>query len=151
MEWSVIIWIPDDRSINRKEIDISSLIDQNLHKLKMDDPFLYYSIPSIRRKSYLLDDGDDGDDGAANKTPIARRLSLPSRSPQDTLHMDVPEDTSRRESIVRRNSCLSTEAHPSLILEEMMLQELFELDIDETDDDDDMDDASEQLFTDFDP
>ena len=90
----------------------------------MDDPFLYYSIPSIRRKSYLLDDGDDGDDGDANKTPIARRLSLPSRSPQDTLHMDVPEDTSRRESIVRRNSCLSTEAHPSLILEEMMLQEL---------------------------
>jgi len=43
---------------------------------------------------------------------------------------------------------LLTEAHPSLILEEMMLQELQELDIDETDDDDVMDDAFDQSFTD---
>ena len=83
---------------------------------------------------------------------MARRSSLPSdfRSRQDTLYKDLPEDTSHRESIVRRTSRLSTEAHPSLILEEMMLQELQELDIDEADDDDDMYDAFEQSFTDFD-
>ena len=149
LEWNVIVRIPDDRSTDRKEIDISSLTDQDLRILKTDDTFLYYSIPSIRRKSYLFDDGDDGD---ANKTPMARRSSLPSdfRSRQDTLYKDLPEDTSRRESIVRRTSRLSTEAHPSLILEEMMLQELQELDIDEADDDDDMYDAFEQSFTDFD-
>ena len=47
---------------------------------------------------------------------------------------------------MRRTSRLLTEAHPSLILEEMMLQELQELDIDETYDDDDMDDAFEKFF-----
>ncbi len=51
---------------------------------------------------------------------------------------------------MQRTSCLLTEAHPSLIVKEMILQKLQELDIDKTDDDDDdMDDEFEQLFTDF--
>ena len=33
---------------SRKEIDISSLTDQDLRKLKTDVTFLYYYIPSIR-------------------------------------------------------------------------------------------------------
>ena len=50
---------------------------------------------------------------------------------------------------MRRTSCLLTEAHPSLIVKEMILQKLQELDIDKTDDDDDIDDEFEQLFTNF--
>jgi hypothetical protein len=41
------------------------------------------------------------------------------------------------------------EEHPSLIVEEMILQKLQELDIDKTDDDDDINDELEQLFTNF--
>ena len=48
---------------------------------------------------------------------------------------------------MRRTSRLSTEAHPSLILEEMMLHELLELDGDDSVDDDDMDDAFEHWPT----
>ena len=50
---------------------------------------------------------------------------------------------------MRRTSCLLMEEHPSLIVEEMILQKLQELDIDKTDDDDDIDDEFEQLFTNF--
>ena len=50
---------------------------------------------------------------------------------------------------MQRTSCLLTEAHPSLIVKEMILQKLQELDIDKTDDDDDIDDEFEQLFTNF--
>ncbi|MBV5280576.1 MAG: hypothetical protein J0651_04890 [Actinobacteria bacterium] len=142
LEWNVIVLVPDDEEIDRKEIDIRSLTDQDLCKLKTEDPFLYYSIPSIRRKSYLFDESNDVD---AIKSSTSRRSSLPAdfRSRQDALYQDVHEDTRRRESIVRRTSRLSTEAHPSLILEEMMLHELLELDGDDSVDDDDMDDAFE--------
>ena len=142
LEWNVIVRVPDDEEIDRKEIDIRSLTDQDLCKLKTEDPFLYYSIPSIRRKSYLFDESNDVD---AIKSSTSRRSSLPAdfRSRQDTLYQDVLEDTRRRESIVRRTSRLSTEAHPSLIFEEMMLHELLELDGDDSVDDDEMDDAFE--------
>ena len=142
LEWNVIVLVPDDEEIDRKEIDIRSLTDQDLCKLKTEDPFLYYSIPSIKRKSYLFDESNDVD---AIKSSTSRRSSLPAdfRSRQDALYQDVLEDTRRRESIVRRTSRLSTEAHPSLIFEEMMLHELLELDGDDSVDDDDMDDAFE--------
>jgi hypothetical protein len=142
LEWNVIVLVPDDEEIDRKEIDIRSLTDQDLCKLKTEDPFLYYSIPSIRRKSYLFDESNDVD---AIKSSTSHRSSLPAdfRSRRDALYQDVHEDTRRRESIVRRTSRLSTEAHPSLILEEMMLHELLELDGDDSVDDDDMDDAFE--------
>jgi hypothetical protein len=142
LEWNFLVRVRHDEGIDRKEIDISSFTDEDLCKLKTDDPFLYYSIPSMRRKHYLCDESNDGD---AIKSSTSRRSSLPSelRLRQDALYQDVPEDTRRRESILRRSSCLSTEAHPSLILEEMMLQELLELDDNDSDDDDDKDDAFE--------
>jgi hypothetical protein len=140
--WNVIVRVPDDECIDRKEIDTSSLTDQDLCKLKTEDPFLYYSIPSFRRKYCLCDESNDGD---AIKTSTSRRSTLPAdlRSQQDALYQDIHEDTRRRESIVRRTSRLSMEAHHSLIFEEMMLHELLELDGDDSVDDDDMDDAFE--------
>ena len=61
MEWNVIVRVPDDEGIDRKEIDICSFTDQDLCKLKAEDPFLYYSIPSIRYKSYLCDESNEVD------------------------------------------------------------------------------------------
>ena len=75
LEWNVIVRVLDDEGINRKEINVSSLTDQDLCKLKTEDPFLYYSIPSIRRKSYLCDDGKDDD---AIKKLMTRQSSLPA-------------------------------------------------------------------------
>ncbi|KAL3777235.1 hypothetical protein ACHAW5_010551 [Stephanodiscus triporus] len=127
---------PMGEDIDSKEIDINALSEEDLRRLKTDDPFLYYSIPSIRRKSYLCDDGDDRDAMMRVTSSSSRRSSLPFdfMQNQDALYKDVPEDASRRESIVRRTSRLSTEAHPTLIFEEMMLQELQELDDDDADD-----------------
>jgi hypothetical protein len=133
LEWNVIVRVSDGEDIDDKEIDINALSEEDLRRLKTDDPFLYYSIPSIRRKSYLCDDGDDGDATMMRvASSSSRRLSLPSdfRQNHAALCKVVPEDARRRESIVRRTSRLSTEAHPTLILEEMMMQELQELDDD---------------------
>jgi len=133
LEWNVIVRVSDGEDIDDKEIDINALSEEDLRRLKTDDPFLFYSIPSIRRKSYLCDDGDDGDATMMRvASSSSRRLSLPSdfRQNHAALCKVVPEDARRRESIVRRTSRLSTEAHPTLILEEMMMQELQELDDD---------------------
>ena len=50
---------------------------------------------------------------------------------------------------MRRTKRLLTEAHPLLIFEEMMLQELQELDDDDTDDNDNMDDVFERWLSEF--
>ena len=127
LEWNVIVQIADDECIDRNDIDIGALSEEDLCRLKTDDPFLYYSIPAMKRRSYLCDKINDDD---AIKSSTSRRSSLPSyrMSRQDALYQEVHEDTRRRESIVRRSSRLSTEAHPSLIFEEMMLLELQQLD-----------------------
>ena len=145
LEWNVIVRVSDGEDIDDKEIDINALSEEDLRRLKTDDPFLYYSIPSIRRKSYLCDGDDDGDATMMRvASSSSRRSSLPIdfRQNQDALYQVVPEDARRRESVVRRMSRLSTEAHPTLILEEMMLHELQELD-----DDDDADDCMDLSVT----
>lgn len=131
----------------REEVDVGGLSSEDLRRLKRDDPFLYYSIPSIRRRSYRFN-GEDGDEAdAVRMTSPLRRTSLPahvlanadiSRSQQEEARQEVEgpaiEEPRRRNSVVRRNRRLSTEAHPTLVCDELM-RELQDLDID----DDDMD------------
>ena len=148
-QWNVIVQVPDDEDIRRKEIDISALCKEDLCRLKTDDPFLYYSIPSMRRKSYLCDDGEEGDANMIESSSSSRRFSLPLdlRLPKDAQFKVAAKDTGRKETIVRRNCRLSTEAHPSLILEEMMLSEFQELDYEHEECDCDMEDIFELMFT----
>ena len=40
------------------EIDISTLSAEDLQSLKRDDPFLYYSIPVVRRAEFSLEEPD---------------------------------------------------------------------------------------------
>ena len=101
----------DDR---RKEIDTSKLSQEDLRSLQTSDPFLYYSIPSIRRSSYLF-----GNDDAI------RRSSLPIMQHSHLDHNKSNQEK-RRHSIVRRSSRISTEAHPGLIYDEI-LSELLSL------------------------
>jgi len=100
---NALVRLADDEDNSRKEIDIDTLTDDDLRRLKKDDPFLYYSIPSIRRRSYLFDD-DDGVRAAATST------------------VGIHDPRRRRESVVKRNRRLSTEVHPSLVFDEILRQ-----------------------------
>ncbi len=160
-ECSVFVRLEDNED-NDKSYDISALSDADLRRLKHEDPFLYYSIPSIRRRSYRLD-GPGGEDRheqdvaggeAPGRNNRMRRPSLPaailanaeiSRSSRQLqvelndqgeeeqddgmIEQQVPVDDpqGRRNSIVRRNRRLSTEAHPTLICDSL-LRELQGLD-----------------------
>ena len=122
----------DDR---KKEIDTSTLSQEDLSNLKTSDPFLYYSIPSsIRRKypigmeqhHYHLDQLEDD---------TMRRSSFPIMQQNYYNYLDHENNTIRRsslpasnqnqgESIVRRSSRISTEVHPDLIYGEMILSDM---------------------------
>ena len=116
-EWRVSVrTVSDEDSYDdrRKEIDTSKLSQEDLRSLQTSDPFLYYSIPSIRRSSYLF-----GNDDAI------RRSSLPIMQHSHLDHNKSNQEK-RRHSIVRRSSRISTEAHPGLIYDEI-LSELLSL------------------------
>lgn len=130
---SAFVQLADDENNSRKEIDIGTLTDDDLRGLKKDDPFLYHSIPSIRRRSYLFDD----DDIVRAAARSSRRSSLPvevaanadisqraqqqqARQEDGTMRIEVPRR--RRESMVKRSRRLSTEAHPSLVCDEILRQ-----------------------------
>eukprot|EP00581_Thalassiosira_minuscula_P012325 CAMPEP_0183720650 /NCGR_PEP_ID=MMETSP0737-20130205/13205_1 /TAXON_ID=385413 /ORGANISM="Thalassiosira miniscula, Strain CCMP1093" /LENGTH=194 /DNA_ID=CAMNT_0025950543 /DNA_START=110 /DNA_END=694 /DNA_ORIENTATION=- len=104
-----------------KEIDTSELTEDDLRRLKNDDPFLYYSIcssvPASRRRSILFDN-DEPVTNARGYTS-SRRSSIPADWPSQRQDVHV-EEPRRRESMVRRNRRFSTEAHPSLVCEEML-------------------------------
>lgn len=126
-EWRVSVrTISDEDSHDdrKKEIDTSTLSQEDLRSLQKSDPFLYYSIPSIRRSSYLFGKGDDVDTIRRSSLPIMQHNHLDQHTSSQVL---VQEQAKRRESIVRRTSRISTEAHPGLIYDDI-LSELPSLD-----------------------
>lgn len=169
-ECKVFVQLSDeeDKDNNKNQVDIGSLSDEDLRRLKRDDPFLYYSIPSIRRRSYRFDDVDEEEEGRADAIRNAmtrmsttrrptRRTSLPaqvlanadiSRSQRQQQEEVVAtglveevltvmiEEPSRRSSVTRCRR-LSTEAHPSMVCDDL-LRELEEIE-DEDEDEDDID------------
>jgi hypothetical protein len=125
-EWKVSVRLSSDDGNayddRRKEIDTSTLSPEDLRILQTSDPFLYYSIPSIRRSSFLFDEGGDIDNITWHDLYGDNNTTC---SNQD-VHQ---EQTKRSKSIVRRTSRISTEAHPSLIYDDMLLSsELVSLD-----------------------
>ncbi|KAL7550611.1 hypothetical protein ACHAWF_013833 [Thalassiosira exigua] len=143
-EYSVTVKLANDEK--NEKVDLSSFSDEELRRLKKDDPFLYYSIPSLRRKSYAFDTDDDDailrDIRSSSSTHRRSSISAEVLAGADislARHRRAGEaaegDAVRRGSIVRRDRRLSTEAHPSLICEEMM-RELEALDNADSDDDD---------------
>ena len=126
-ECSVFVRLADDDD-NNEEIDISALTDDDLRRLKRKDPFLYYSIPAVRRRAIRT-----------TRSASSRRCSLPAEVlaeadiAQSRKRQEVPTEEPRRRESVRRNRRFSTEAHPSLVCDEILreLQELDDSDIDE--------------------
>ena len=114
-ECTVFARLPDEDEQTQKEVDISLLSKDSLERLKVTDPFLYYSIPSIRERDGFIN-VDSGRSGT-------RRSSLPAEmlaNAEMNQHQQMEEDRPvRRGSIVRKNR-LSTEAHPALICEALL-------------------------------
>eukprot|EP00985_Skeletonema_marinoi_P002114 scaffold859_cov151-Skeletonema_marinoi.AAC.1 len=75
------------------EIDISNLSAQDLQSLKQDDPFLYYSIPAVRRATFNLEEPDMS---------------------QSSLGQSTTQSTT-----VKRCTRVSFECHSDLIMEDL--------------------------------
>ena len=73
------------------EIDIRNLSEKDLQSLKQDDPFLYYSIPAVRRASFN------------QKAP------------------DIREASWKESTIVKRRARVSFECHTNLLMEDLMM------------------------------
>ena len=169
-ECSVLVKLADDDPDYKKEVDLSSYTDDQLRELKRTDPFLYYSIPAVRRMSYR--DNVDVETAALIRTArstTSRRSSMPAdvlmnadiaRSRQGGVGQDrdgqraeamIEEEEEEEEDrpIVRRRGRHSTEAHPTLVLEELMRELDGEGDLDGDNDDEDDDDGLDEEDLDF--
>ncbi len=101
-----------------KEVDVDNLSVEDLRSLKEQDPFLYYSIPGVRRAelhsqevdmSKLLDDDRSG-----------RRSSCRPARPEES------EAATSSSTKVKRCTRLSFECHTDVLLEDFFLGELEE-------------------------
>ena len=116
-ECTVFVRLPDEDEQRQKEVDISSLSDKEVERLKVTDPFLYYSIPSIRERDGFIN-VDSGRSGTRRSSLPAEMLANAEMNQQNNQQMEEDRPV-RRGSIVRKNR-LSTEAHPSLVCEALL-------------------------------
>lgn len=126
-ECTVFVRLPDEDEQTQKEVDISSLSDKEVERLKVTDPFLFYSIYGFNV--------DSGRSGTRRSSLPAEMLANAEMNNQQNQQMEVEDRPVRRGSIVRKNR-LSTEAHPTLVCE-ALLHELQALDNTADDDDND--------------
>ena len=85
--------------MNAIEVDVSRMLESDLLLLKKKDPFMYNSIPAIRQASLMLQD-----------TP-------------NLVSQDEASKEGKCPNVVSRRSRLTTECHPSLLLEDALLDE----------------------------
>ncbi len=98
--------------------------EDDLQTLKKKDPFMYFSIPSVRDATMLLKDFDI----SSLETPSIRRncISCPARIQK---HGD-----SSSNKIIKRKSCISMECHSDLIMAELLGDDSFREEDKEEDD-----------------
>lgn len=110
----------EEHTSTKQELDLQDLNEDDIRELQEKDAFLYYSIPGVRAAKVALKDIDYSDVNAlcqgVSQVSLAPKLSSKRR------HRQV--DSTK---VVRR-SCVSFEAHTSLLLEDLL---------DELSDDDD--------------
>mmetsp|Transcript_24938 Transcript_24938/g.39156 ORF Transcript_24938/g.39156 Transcript_24938/m.39156 type:complete len:116 (-) Transcript_24938:151-498(-) len=93
-------------STQMKVVDTRNLTENDLKRLKKQDPFLYFSIPAVRTATLL---NRDVEMSSLKNGWRSRRTSCPSpsRRTESTLITKV-----------ERRSCISFECHTDLILED---------------------------------
>lgn len=117
----------DEPSAQKKIVDTRNLTEDDLKRLKKEDPFLYFSIPAVRTATLL---NRDVEMSSLKNGRCSRRASCPSPSRQTK--------SSTVTTKVERRSCISFECHTDLIVEEIF-------DFDEMADDDELDSMFRQL------
>ncbi len=79
------------------EIDIGNLSTEDLQSLKQDDPFLYDSMPVVRRAAFSLDEPDMSRSSFKGSTIVKRRTRVSYECPTDLLVDDLLEDCEEEE------------------------------------------------------
>ena len=99
---------------DHQELEIRSLSGEEIKSLRKTDPFMYYSIPGVHRAATLLELVDDFDH--SNKDALCRRGGQ-GHDRQKQLPVK------RQKASVSRRTAISFEAHPSLILDDLLDEE----------------------------
>ena len=71
------------------EIDISNLSAEDLQSLKQDDPFLYYSIPAVRRAVFNLEEPDMSESSLEESTTVKRCTRVSFECHSDLIMEDL--------------------------------------------------------------
>mmetsp|Transcript_23640 Transcript_23640/g.38495 ORF Transcript_23640/g.38495 Transcript_23640/m.38495 type:complete len:182 (+) Transcript_23640:233-778(+) len=122
-----------------EEVDISEYTEDDLERLRLDDPFLYYSIPGVKRKLHGSDSFSINTSSRSTATLCSsRRSSCPTIGPGQQQQ----QQQQRRESVTRARR-LSVEHHPSVVVKRIMDEMKID---DDSDDDSDVDEESEKLI-----
>lgn len=129
-----------------EEVDISHYTQDDLERLRLEDPFLYYSIPAMKRQQYGKSESSirTTHSGSTNSSLASSRRSSCTTT---LLNCDIADNNGsqqrqqllheRRGSVTRARR-LSVEPHPSVVMKnivtEMMMNEEFNnSDLDEDD------------------
>ena len=96
-----------DAKTNEQYYDIADISADELHLIKEQDPFLYYSIPT----KVLQDPPRDRKRGSCTSLS-----SSSSESSSSTMTEDRPMNQQQPTRRVSRKSCISVECHPDLLM-----------------------------------
>lgn len=130
---TVSVELGDSKS--SEDFSLGSFSEEELRRLRTDDPFLYYSIPSARRRSFDLDADDESLMRSIRTAGRGRRrrsvppdlLAMRDFSEAQLLEASTRVDTQDEGPMVRRLPRLSTEADPRLVCGEL-LREMEDMD-----------------------
>lgn len=128
-----------------EEVDISQYTQEDLERLRLEDPFLYYSIPENKRRLY--------DSDSSHKSSPARNSALSSsfrRSSCPSILLNNEQSGSgpqERRGSVTRTRRLSVEPHPSLVMKNIIQEMMMDGELEDDDlDDSDIDEEDEKLI-----
>ena len=93
---SILVLVPTIKQVHHREIDTRRLSENDLQTLRMKDPFMYHSIPAVHNAAITLQ------------------------------KVDIANISTQASSVVTQKSRISTECHPSLMMERFLQDEDFE-------------------------
>ncbi len=139
-DMSVMIPVATVREFPEESVNLSLLDPVAIKNLKTSDPFMYYSIPEMRRRSYQSLEDDDEDNGEISIAPtvLPQENEVPAEAQPSLVEEPLPRRRRERhvscpagmladmeiarsqlEGVVSRRRRVSTEAHSSVVLSNM--------------------------------
>lgn len=101
----------------RKQLDAEELTEEGIKSMRAADPFMYYSVPGLRRAALLLEDVDYADTAALCRGDRTCQAARRNSAPAGCSAPKAPLKTS-----IERRTSISTEVHPSLLLDDLLEQ-----------------------------